>query len=308
MWPALWNENRSMNKPTVELDPHRGVTGRMDPWKAWAVSIVRMQVETPGVFSYDLEFADANPAQHYQFLPGQFNMLYVPGVGEAAISIAGQSDGQGPLRHTIRSVGSVTRTMEQAGVGMHLGLRGPFGTSWPLELMRTPADPRDIIIVAGGIGLAPLRSLIMYLAKHRQDFGRVSILLGARTPEDVLYRSEHQDWVEQGIEVHVTVDRATGDWKGSVGVVTLLLERLWIPRPSTTLVMTCGPEVMMSYVARSAVLRDIPEQNVWLTMERNMNCAIGLCGHCQLGPQFICKNGPVFRFDAISPWLKVQDF
>ncbi len=285
-----------------------GGTNRLDPWQTWPVRVRRMHAETPGVFSYDVEFVDAEQAQRYHFLPGQFNMLYVPGVGEAAISIAGQAADRSVLRHTIRSVGGVTRAMERAGAGMSLGLRGPFGTSWPMDLISTPATPRDIIIVAGGIGLAPLRALINHIAERRCNFGKVSLLIGARSPDDILYLSEHIDWRSRQIDIHTTVDRPTANWKGSVGVVTLQLERLSIPRPTSTLVMTCGPEVMMAYVAKSAALRGIPDANVWVTLERNMNCAIGLCGHCQLGPQFICKNGPVFRFDVINPWLKVQEF
>jgi NAD(P)H-flavin reductase len=279
-----------------------------DPWRTASVTIRRVRNETPSVFSYDLAFDDAEIAESYRFLPGQFNMLYVPGVGEAAISIADQASNSGTLQHTVRSTGAVTRAIELGGKGMSLGLRGPFGTNWPLPLMTDPAAKRDVVIAAGGIGLAPLRSLVSHVARQRSLFGSVALIVGARSPADLLYFDDYDDWQAASIDVQFTVDRPSPGWKGNVGVVTLLLERLSLPKPQSTLVMTCGPEVMMRYVAKAATGRGIPDQNIWVTLERNMNCAIGLCGHCQLGPTFLCKDGPVFRFDRVREWLRVQDF
>jgi len=293
----------------ITTTAHVHSTQQFDPWKVWPATVRRWKLESEGVFTVDLcvDFSGNPPdSQPYSFLPGQFNMLYVPGVGESAISIAGQTS-QGWLRHTIRSVGSVTQAIERAGNGMQLGLRGPFGRPWPVDLMLNGDSPWDVIIVAGGIGLAPLRALIEFVGGHRAQFGDVQVLLGARTPDDLLYRDQYEVWQEQHMQVETSVDRATADWTGHIGVVTLLLERLPVPRPQQTLVLTCGPEVMMRYVAKSAQHRGIPDPNMWVTLERNMNCAIGLCGHCQLGPKFICREGPVFRYDEVRSWLNVQD-
>lgn len=282
------------------------MTNRSDPWQTWPVRVRRLSVEAPHVFTVELAFSDAATQDAYRFSPGQFNMLYVPGVGEAAISIAGQT-AAGRLLHTIRSVGAVTEAIETGGVGMPLGLRGPFGTSWPLPVPALDSSPTDLVIAAGGIGIAPLCALLETVVRRRLEFGRVSLLLGARTSADLLFRSEHARWSEAGIDIQLTIDRPDEQWSGQVGVVTLLLDRLAIPSPMTTQVMTCGPEVMMRYVARSALSRGIPSENIWVTLERHMNCAIGLCGHCQLGPEFICKDGPVFCYDRVDSWLSVHD-
>ncbi|MCA9131845.1 MAG: FAD/NAD(P)-binding protein [Planctomycetales bacterium] len=281
------------------------------PWRTWPVHVRNSTAEAPDVFTLDLTFATPQLNEQFCFSPGQFNMLYVPGVGEAAISISGKTTSH-LLQHTIRSVGWVTQALQAGGAGMSLGLRGPFGTAWPLDAMSQPAAAahpsalRDIVIVAGGIGLAPLRALIEHLALNRAAYGEVSVLIGARTPADLLYTAEYDSWRRAAIEVKPTIDRPDSAWTGQVGVVTLLLERLPLRQPDTTLVLSCGPEVMMRYVAKSAAARGIAQENIWVALERNMNCAIGLCGHCQLGPEFICKDGPVFPYHRIGPWLQVQ--
>jgi NAD(P)H-flavin reductase len=283
---------------------------KQSPWLSHAVRVRSVVLETPGVATYQMEFVDAEVAQAYQFKPGQFNMLYVPGVGEAAISVSSSAHHPQLLRHTIREVGGVTRAIAEGGRGMSLGLRGPFGSSWPVENccpdVSEKGSQKDVILVAGGIGLAPLRPLVYALSQNRNDVGRVVVLAGARSPADLLFRDEYEIWREQGIEVQATVDRADGNWRGNIGVVTSLLARLVVPRPENCLVMTCGPEVMMRYVAQSAVQRGIPVSNIWVSLERNMNCAVGLCGHCQLGPEFLCKDGPVLAYPRIANWLKVQ--
>ncbi len=292
---------------------------RLQPWHPSAVRIKRFQSQTPGVFTIDLGFEDPSLAREYRYAAGQFNMLYVPGVGEAAISIAGTT-ADGLLQHTIHRVGNVTQAIADGGVGMSLGLRGPFGTSWPIpaqaaisaqhtlaEQETAKGNQPDVTLVAGGIGLAPLRTVVHYLAQRREQYGTIHLLVGARTPQDLLYQDEYDDWVAQDIAVQTTVDRGQSNWQGKVGVVTLLLDRLRLANPQSSLVMTCGPEVMMRYVAKSALNRGIPDRNIWVTLERHMNCAIGLCGHCQLGPHIICRDGPVFRYDRVSSWLSVQE-
>jgi NAD(P)H-flavin reductase len=283
------------------------VHGHSNPWEVLPITIERILVEAPQILTYVMAFVQAEHRQQYACKPGQFNMLYVPGIGEAAISIAGYDQQHGRIRHTIRNVGAVTDAIARGGLQMSLGLRGPFGSSWPVDLFQAKAPPRDLIIAAGGVGLAPLRLMIHYVMEQRHLFGNVTLLIGARTPDDMLYRSEVDQWRAANLHVERTVDRPGATWKEHVGVVTVLLERLQLPNPQATWVMTCGPEVMMRYVAKSAMDRGIPEQNIWVTLERNMNCAIGLCGHCQMGPVFLCKEGPVFRYDSVRQWLAVRD-
>ena len=273
---------------------------RSDPWLAHTVRIDRVTPEIPGVATYDLVFADGCDGLSFQ--PGQFNMLYLPGVGECAISISGDPADGSRLPHTIRVAGNVTQELARLPVGATIGLRGPFGSHWPVE----ECAGKDVILVAGGIGLPPLRPVIYRLLAGRAQYGRLSLLYGSRTSDTLLYTDQFDEWRSRGLDIEVTVDRTNDGWNGHVGVVTLLLERLAVPRPENTLLFTCGPEVMMWYVLQTARSRGLPAENFWMSLERNMNCAIGLCGHCQFGPEFICKDGPVLRFDRISPFLKVE--
>lgn len=257
--------------------------------------------ETPGVQTYDLSFDD--PTATYSFRPGQFNMLYLPGIGESAISVSSDPGDQGQLRHTVRALGNVTRAMARLQPGDKLGVRGPYGTAWPVEEFRG----KDLIVAAGGLGLAPLRPVIYHIIRHRSDYGRVSLLYGARTPADLLYSGEYELWRASGMDVQVAVNVASTDWRGSIGTVMPLLVRLPID-PVRTGVFTCGPEVMMRFVAAAAVERGLPGGHVFVSLERNMNCAVGLCGHCQFGPAFVCKDGPVFPFDRVRRLLLVENF
>lgn len=270
----------------------------MNPWQIMAARLVHVTPEISGVSTYDFELENAD--HQYRFAPGQFNMLYVPGVGEAAISLSGITGKV--LHHTIREAGNVTRSIAQCKPGTMLGLRGPFGTAWPLD----ECLGKDIILAAGGIGLAPLRPVIREVLMRPSEYGKLSILHGARTPAGLLYSTEYQKWMQAGIEVKTIVDHADTQWHGQVGVITHLLSNCTIERPDQTILMTCGPEVMMHYVARKALARGISEAQLYVSLERHMNCAIGMCGHCQLGPSFVCKDGPVYRHDVIAPYMKVQ--
>lgn len=253
--------------------------------------------------TFTLDLVPAAGAGAFDFLPGQFNMLYVFGVGEAAISISGSRSGELPLTHTVRAVGNVTRAMRRLRAGDVLGVRGPFGVPWPVERLAGA----DVVIIAGGIGLAPLRPVIHHLLAHRQDFGKICIFAGFRTPEDMLFRRELEEWRGRfDLTVEVTVDRATGDWAGRVGVVTQLVNRGgYDPRESVALV--CGPEVMMRYAAAALRQQGVAGERVYVSMERNMKCAVAHCGHCQLGPHLICRDGPVFRYDRVETLMKVQE-
>jgi NAD(P)H-flavin reductase len=273
-----------------------------NPWLSHTVRIAEITPEIPGVDTYDLEFVEPELNARYQFLPGQFNMLYLPGAGEAAISLSAHPKSRGRWAHTIRVAGGVTQTLARLGQGATLGLRGPFGSSWPI------ADYQgwDVVFVAGGIGLPPLRPAIYHVLDHRRDYGRVVLVYGARSPDTRMYPGEYDRWNTGGIEVQTTVDRATPDWTGNVGTVTVVLDRLKLARPARTVVFTCGPDVMMHFAACSALARGVSAEQIWLSAERNMQCAVGLCGHCQLGPAFICKDGPVLRYDRLAPYFRVE--
>ena len=272
-----------------------------NPWVAQLACIIDIQQDTEDTASYELQFEDKEFAAAYQFLPGQFNMLYLPGVGEAAISTS--SDPQDDtLIHTVRVVGNVTRALARLKVGDQVGIRGPFGSSWPVEACRN----NDVVIASGGIGLAPLRPLIYHIINHRNDYRQVYLLCGARSPNDLLYTDQYDQWREAGIDVEVTVDIGADDWAGHIGVVPVLFYRLRLD-PDATRVVTCGPEIMMRFVAFEALARRIAPKNIYLSMERNMGCAIGLCGKCQLGPSFVCKDGPVFSYEQMERYLLLED-
>ncbi|MBX3448461.1 MAG: FAD/NAD(P)-binding protein [Planctomycetaceae bacterium] len=271
-------------------------------WQPVSMRIEGIQTEIDGVFTYDLRFTKSADRTSYHFEPGQFNMLYLPGVGEAAISLSGDRMAESVWRHTVRVAGRVTHTLSRCRVGDTLGVRGPFGQGWPIDAW--VGD--DIVLVAGGIGLAPMRPVIYEFLRRRAEFGQITLIHGARTPETLLYSTEHAGWERGGIVVQATVDRASSTWRGHQGVVTLLLDRLSIARPQRTHVAMCGPEIMMRYAAISAARRGISDERMWVSLERNMQCAAGLCGHCQLGPMFVCKDGPVFRADRVHSLLAVE--
>lgn len=235
----------------------------------------------------------------FSFLPGQFNMLYVYGIGEAAISISSDPSRTGTLDHTIHRVGTVTTALSQKKRGDVIGVRGPYGSSWPLDV----AQKRDVCVITGGIGLAPLRPVIYSLLKKRDEYGRIIILYGGRSPLDLLYRVELERWEDaKNVEVLVTVDRGDSSWKGHIGVVTSLLSYIKLDSRNT-IAYVCGPEIMMKYTIDELERRGLPLDRVYLSMERNMKCAVGFCGHCQYGPTFICKDGPVFPLPRIRPLL-----
>lgn len=280
----------------------KNANSQVSAWVPQTAVIREITPEVNDVATYQLALADSAAAKAYRFQPGQFNMLYVPGAGESAISMSGDPGATELLTHTIRVAGNVTRSIAAMKVGDTLGLRGPFGTSWPLDA----CAGRDVILVAGGIGLPPLRPLIYRLLAERQRYGQLHLLYGSRSPEMRLYTEEYGLWSEGGLDVKETVDRSSPGWHGNVGVVTTLLERLENFNPAQTILLICGPDLMMRFTARAAIQRGMKAEQIWVSTERNMQCAVGLCGHCQLGPEFICKDGPVFRYDQIIPYLKVE--
>lgn len=262
----------------------------MDPAPFRVQSISR---ETPDTYTFVLE-PEEDTAWH-AFQPGQFSMLYLFGVGELPISISGDPGRHGRLTYTVRAVGQATRSLVSVKKGDTVGVRGPFGRGWPVQQARG----KDVLIAAGGIGLAPLRPVIYHILRHRPDYGRLILLYGARSPRDQLYRKELADWARQpNTQILNTVDYGALSWRGHVGVVTTLFRYVRL-QPDRTVGMVCGPEIMMRFVAREMGLRGVPASSVYLSMERNMKCALGYCGHCQYGPHFICKDGPVFPYEQI---------
>ncbi len=274
-----------------------------EPMMPFPALITDIKEEAPGVTTYALEFEDTAVRQSFTFQPGQFNMLYLPGIGEAAISISSDPGQPETLLHTIRVAGNVTQAIARLDVGDVIGLRGPYGSAWPLAHARG----LDIIMVAGGIGLPPLRPAIYHIIHHRQEYGQVTVLVGAREPADLMFPGEYDAWREQGIEVLPTVDRADDSWEGRVGVVPMLFYSLR-PDPRKTMIFTCGPEIMMRFVVYEALARRVPKERIYLSLERNMKCAIGFCGHCQFGPTFLCKEGPVLSYNQIEPFFSVEEF
>jgi len=274
-----------------------------NPWTTYAVEIVNVEPEILGVATYSLRLTDPSVRSRYSCEPGRFNMLYLPGVGEAAISVSGYAPESECWLHTVRTAGAVTQSLAALGAGGKLALRGPFGTAWPLQRMLG----RDVVFVAGGIGLAPLRPAIEWAIAQRAKLGRLTLLLGARSPKTILYARQLEQWRSRGLHIEVTVDRSDPGWLGRIGVVTLLVDRLRPLDTGNTTLLTCGPDVMMRYTARSALERGMAAENIWVSLERNMQCAVGFCGHCQLGPAFICKDGPVLRYDRMAPFLATED-
>jgi NAD(P)H-flavin reductase len=240
-----------------------------------------------------------NNLEEFAFLPGQFNMVYVYGVGEIPISISGDPANPRVLVHTTRTVGTVTKAMDKMRCGGILGIRGPYGTSWPIE----QANGQDIVFVSGGIGLAPLRPALYEVLAHRNQYGKIVLLYGTRTPADVLFQQELERWRTRfDLDIYVTVDRAMSGWRGNVGVVTNLIPRAPFD-PSNTIAFVCGPEIMMRFTAMELHKRGVDNEHIYISMERNMKCAIGLCGHCQFGPVFVCKDGPIFQYNRIKDML-----
>ena len=255
-------------------------------------TVVSKKQETIDTVTLGFEAADGGPP--IAFVPGQFTMIYVFGVGEVPISISGHPDHPEILVHTVRAVGAVTNAICALEPGDTAGIRGPYGTGWP------DADGKDLLIIAGGIGLAPVRPLILSALEHRYRHFCVGLAYGSRSPSDLLYREELNEWNDAGeMSVAVTVDRGDSEWRGDIGVVTPLVKRLRC-ETTETIAVICGPEVMMRIVARTLEDRGVASDNIYVSIERNMKCGIGLCGRCQFGSSFACKDGPVFRYKDVA--------
>ncbi|WP_288038494.1 FAD/NAD(P)-binding protein [Acidiphilium sp.] len=264
----------------------------------WRVRAVRR--ETADVVTLDLvPLASGVPC----FAPGQFNMIYAYGVGEVPVSLSGDPADRSCFVHTVRAVGAVSAAIAGAAPGSVLGLRGPFGSAWPVDA----AAGHDLLIVAGGLGLAPLRPAIYRVLARSERFGRIAVLYGGRGPAELLFRDELAVWgARADVTVAVTVDHADPSWHGHVGVVPALIGQIGFDPPNTVALL-CGPEVMLRFTATALRAAGVAAERIHLSMERNMKCAIGLCGHCQFGPDFVCQDGPVLRYDRIAARLAVRE-
>jgi len=242
-------------------------------------------------------------AGKFDFEPGQFNMLYAFGAGEIPVSLSGDPRGSDGLIHTVRAVGSVSQALTQLKAGDAIGLRGPFGTPWPVR----EGAGGDILIIAGGLGLAPLRPAIYRLLGERDRFGRITLLYGTRSPEDILFRREVDSWRSRSdVMIEVTVDHADTAWRGHVGVVTKLIEGA-VFDPGRAMALVCGPEIMMRFAARALETAGVAPGKIHLSLERNMKCAIGHCGHCQFGKLLLCRDGAVISYDQIRSQMTVRE-
>jgi NAD(P)H-flavin reductase len=262
--------------------------------------VVRRVRETADVWT--LELAPVRAAID-PIGPGQFTMLYAFGIGEVPISTSGRSGRDRPLVHTIRQAGAVTRALCAARPGSVVGVRGPYGNIWPLE----EARGKDVVVVAGGIGLPPLRPVLYEVLAHREDYGRLVLLYGGRTPADLLYPEELERWAHaERATVDTIVDTAGPEWRGRVGVVTKLIPPAQFD-PANAVAMIVGPEIMMRFTAQALVARGLPPASIYASMERTMRCGIGLCGHCQLGPTLVCRDGAVYPWPFLEPLLGVPE-
>lgn len=270
------------------------VEGRLIPKPAVIEDVVD---EAPNVRTFYLRMPEGYPEPK----PGQFNELYVMGVGEVPISVSDVTQ-EGLVAHTVRVAGRVTEVLAEASVGDVIGVRGPYGKGWPLE----QAVGKDVLIVAGGIGLAPLRPVIRHIERNRAKYGKLTILYGARAPRHLLYKYELEKYASiPNTELLLSVDKAEGPWEGHVGFVTDLIPKADID-PERTIAMICGPEIMMKFTIKRLYEVGLKDNQIYLSLERRMRCGVGLCGHCQMGPYFVCKHGPVFPHWFIKKYFWVE--
>jgi len=275
-----------------------------NPYLPYEAEIIERVEECPGVFTLHLRFTDPEVQANYQFQPGQFNMVYLYGVGEVAISIVSDPQEEFLVGHTIRGVGRVTNGLAKLKTGDRLGIRGPYGRGWPLR----EAHGRDIVLMTGGLGCAPAVSVIHYVMRRREQFGHMVIMQGVKHEDDLIWREQYSQWSQMpDTQVLLAADVAGPAWPFIVGRVITLLDQAEFNHENST-VMMCGPEIMMRFTVENLLQRGIPENDIWLSMERNMQCAVGHCGHCQYGEKFICKDGPVFPYDELKEFFGTKGF
>jgi len=271
------------------------------PWNPVLYKVSSKSIENADLLTFELDPVGDEAID--PIAPGQFNMLYAFGIGEIPISVSSILPSYPTLVHTIQDVGRVSKSLIQLPVGDIIGVRGPFGPEWPVAQVKS----KDVLLIAGGVGLCPLRPVIEYILDHREQFGEVNVLFGTRHPDNIIYHRDIISWQsDPSINFQITVDHAFPSWRGNVGVVTHLIDKAKF-YPENTISFLCGPEVMMRFGIYACLDAGISEDMVYLSMERNMKCAIGLCGHCQVGPYFTCKDGAVFPYTMMKPYLNISE-
>jgi sulfhydrogenase subunit gamma (sulfur reductase) len=275
-----------------------------NPYLPQQAEVIERIQESDTLFTLRLKFSDELVQQEYSFEPGQFNMLSMHGVGEVPISIVSDPKDDHILDHTIRAVGRVTNGMSKLKQGDVLGIRGPFGRGWPLG----EAEQKDVVVVTGGLGCAPVVSVINYVMNRRERFGSVNIVQGVKHSSDLIWKERYDQWREApDTNVLIAADAGGPLWPWHIGPVTGLFDQLDF-EIDRTIVFMCGPEGMMRVVIKHMLELGLKERDLWLSMERNMQCAVGHCGHCQYGGKFVCKDGPVFCYDEIKNLFGVKGF
>lgn len=279
-----------MNQPVV------------NPYLPLEAEVVEFIEESPSIFTLRLRLVDEVAQQQYSFAPGQFNILYLYGVGEVPISIVSDPQDEKLIDHTIRAVGRVTRGLAKLRRGDRLGLRGPYGRGWPMQA----AEGRDVMIVTGGLGCAPVVAVINYVLMRRHHFGQLTIIQGVKHSDELIWRARYDYWnTLPNTDVLIAADHGGTLWPFHHGRVTEVFERS-NGDPANTISMLCGPEGMLKAASEKLVAMGVAEDAIYLSMERNMQCAVGHCGHCQYGADFICKEGPVFAYPQVKPLLGVR--
>ena len=277
--------------------------GGMNPYLPCEAEVVERIDESPTIFTLRLRLTDAHARAAYRFAPGQFNMVYLHGAGEVPISIVSDPEDTKLLDHTIRAVGRVTNGLARLAAGDRLGIRGPFGSGWMLE----QAQGRDVVVVTGGLGCAPVVAVINFIVARRERFGHLTIIQGVKHSDELIWRERYARWASlANVQVLLSADHGGPLWPWHVGRVTEVFDDAVIPRGAVA--MLCGPEIMMQIAARQLAARGVDENDIYLSLERNMQCAVGHCGHCQFGPDFVCRQGPVFAYPRIKPLFSVKGF
>ncbi len=262
--------------------------------------IKKIRKETHDTNTYTLEFSDKKLQKSFSPAPGQFMMLSLFGIGESAISLSDTSN-NGSVTTTIRNVGSVTNAVLRLKEGDFIGMRGPYGNGWPLER----AEGKNVLIVVGGMGIVPLRGVVNYIKNNRKKFGDLEIIYGARTPDDMLFRYEFEKWKQiKKTRMDLTVDKLPIETtsKCKIGLVTSCFPSMKTHHKNA-IVLVCGPEIMMRYAAKCLETIGFKDRQIYLSLERRMKCGIGKCGHCQIGLKYVCKDGPVFNYADIKPFI-----
>ncbi|MCM8854539.1 MAG: FAD/NAD(P)-binding protein [Candidatus Thiodiazotropha sp.] len=269
------------------------------------VAVIDQQTqESSNIFTLRMQFEDSDAQETFSFSPGQFNMVTLFGVGEIAISIVSDPLDSHFFDHTIRIVGRVSEGLSKLKSGDHVGIRGPFGRGWPLQ----EAQGRDVLLVTGGLGCAPLVSVIRYLMNRRDQFGHINILQGVKHANDLIWREQYEKWIqEKDVKVLLAADVATQGWQGQQGMVTELIDQLSL-RIGRIIALLCGPELMMMAAIANLRSLGLPDSQIWFSMERNMQCGMGQCGHCQIGPKLVCRDGPVFCYSELADFLGSKGF